>query len=235
LIVLLPLSLYSQEKVPPEKIPATRPPRDTVRTAPDSTLPARRDSLSPGEQDTTGARPDSLFRPVFPALAGTLERPELRGTAIGADSMEWFGARYLGEILAWVPGIFPLEQSSEGQYSQSALRGADWRALSVASDGRSVIDPATSLFNYYYASLTAFDQVEVVTGPRSILYGLRGAGGAVNFVTRNISAVRAHTHITYSEAPEGYGLFDGEYAQNISRRLSDSCSLLPFSMPGSNR
>jgi outer membrane cobalamin receptor len=211
LTLLLPALILAQGKYPH---------RDSLRVSRDSAATSRRDSLGVVLADSLAGRVDSVFRPIFPPAAGSFDRPAVRGAVITADSMEWFGARYAGEILAWIPGMFPVEQSSEGQYSQPSVRGTDWRSISVASDGRSMIDPATSLYNYYYADPVYYDQVEIVTGPRSFLYGLQGAGAAVNLVTKNISSNRPFTHLVYSEGPEGYGLFDGVYSQNVSRRFN---------------
>lgn len=200
------------------------------RPHPDSTAPGPpvnsgvpQDSLRDLRGDSLST--DSLFVPFFPPAAGSLEPGRFAGTSLGTDSLEWFGARYTGDFLGWIPGIFPMEQSSEGQYSQISFRGADWRGTSVTLDGRPVTDPATSLYNLYQSSPAAYDQIEIVTGPRSFLYGLQGVGAAINLVSSDYSTFRPFTHLVYSEGPDGYGLFDGTYSQNISRRSNVSIGI----------
>jgi hypothetical protein len=82
------------------------------------------------------------------------------------------------------------------------------------------MDPATSLYNLYYASPANDERIEIVTGPRTILYGLQGAGAALNFVTADLSSNRPYTSIEYVEGPDGYGVFDGVYSQNVTHRFS---------------
>jgi hypothetical protein len=175
---------------------------------------------STARRDSTAARSDSLFRPLLPRLVGTLDRTGRAPGDLGFDRLLWKAFRYPGDGLAWEQGIFLMDQTSEGQYTQASARGLDWRAVSASVDGRTAVDPATSLYNLYYASPANDERIEVITGPRAMLYGLRGAGAALNFVTANISSNRPYTSIEYVEGPDGYGVFDGVYSQNVTRHFS---------------
>jgi outer membrane cobalamin receptor len=217
LMIAIPALLRAQQ---PTHIP------DSLRASGDTIRVHQRDSLATTRADSAGTMPDSVFRPLFPHAAGSFDHKMPGGAVIGADSMEWYGARYLGDIISWVPGVFPVEQSSEGQYSQPAFGGNDWRSTSVAADGRSMIDPATSLFNFYYAAPMYYEQVEIVSGPRAFLYGLQGTGAAINLVTRNLTSYHPLTHLVYSEGPDGFGLIDFVYSQNVTRRFNATFGVL---------
>ena len=210
LLILIPLVLARPA------IGQTRPPDSTAVSA----APTPADTLKAGSADTSAVRADSLFRGRIPERVGTLDRGALPAGDLGFDRLLWKAFRYPGDGLAWQQGVFLMDQSSEGQYTQVSARGLDWRSVSASTDGRSVVDPATSLYNLYYASPANDERIEVVTGPRSMLYGLQGAGAALNFVTANISSNRPFTSIEYVEGPDGYAVFDGVYSQNVTRRLS---------------
>ena len=70
------------------------------------------------------------------------------------------------------------------------------------------------------ASAGFLERLELVSGPRAFLYGLNGAGGVVNLVTRNYNSNRPYTRLSYSEDPDGFSHSDGTFAQNITRRLN---------------
>ena len=163
---------------------------------------------------------DSLGKKRVPALIGSFDRTLDSSFVITARGMQRMDFRYAGDLLSSLPGTFPLDQASEGQYSTMRFGGVDWRGLSLALDGRGVNDPASGISNLYWAALDYVERIEVVTGTRSFLYGLNAAGAAVNFVTRNYNSNRPLSAITYSEAGSGYTLADGTYSQNITRRFN---------------
>jgi outer membrane cobalamin receptor len=178
------------------------------------------DSLA--REDTLGAEGPAVDRydtthTLIPFLLS-------RAFAIGVDSsmditsgeFRWFGHRYSGEIIGGLPGVYLRDPASEGQYSQLNFRGADWRSLAVLADGRSMNDPASGIYNLYYYASDYPERIEVITGPRSFLYGMNAAGGVVHYVSRHFDTNRPFSKLNYTEGPYGYGYVDGSMTQNVT-------------------
>jgi hypothetical protein len=164
---------------------------------------------------------DTLAAPDLPGkLARAFSRESGTATSISRTDLQWFGHRYAGEIIGQVPGAYLRDPGVEGQYSQINFRGSDWRSVAVLADGRLLNDPATGTYNLYYYATDYLDHVEIVSGPRSFLYGMNAAGGSIHFVSRNLDTNRPLSRINYTEGPHGYGSVDGTIAQNVAERTN---------------
>ncbi|MBI4536313.1 MAG: TonB-dependent receptor, partial [Ignavibacteriae bacterium] len=189
---------------------------DTTGVSSDTTIGL----LPPDSAATAQPLPDTLGRMSTPSLVGTLDRSLDSTRVITADNLHWLDYRYLGGLLESVPGVFLREQFSEGQYSQLNIRGADWRTIAVLSDGRLLNDPASGIFNLFHFTTEYADRIEIITGPRSFLYGLNSSGGAINLLTKNYNSNKPFSKINYSESAYGYSIVDGTFSQNISRKIN---------------
>ncbi|HTO92993.1 MAG TPA: TonB-dependent receptor plug domain-containing protein [Bacteroidota bacterium] len=178
---------------------------------------ARADS---GAHADTLAAADTLGRMSTPSLVGTLDRAMDTLDVRTTGDIHWIDYRYLGGILETFPGISLRDQVSEGQYTQIALEGVDWRGIAFSANGRPLADPASGIFNMYNFTPEYADRIEVVSGPRAFLYGLNSTGGAVNLVTKNYNSNKPFTKFNYAEGAYGYSLVDGTFSQNISRRTN---------------
>ena len=200
---------------PPDSTRPRTPREDSLRIR-----HAAADSLRQGRNDSSAAAADTLGRMSTPSLVGTLDRfADTSGVRTSRD-LHWLDYRSLGGILESFPGVFMMDQESEGQYSQATFDGVDWRAVSVSSNGRGLNDPASGIFNLYHFTTEYADRIEVVTGPRAFLYGLNSTGAAVNLVTKNYNSNKPFTKFNYSEGAYGYSNVDGTFSQNISRKMN---------------
>jgi outer membrane cobalamin receptor len=170
--------------------------------------------------DSSAAAADTLGRMSTPSLVGTLDRFADTSDVRTNLDLHWLDYRYLGGILESFPGVFVMDQESEGQYSQAVFDGVDWRGVRVSSNGRPLNDPASGVFNLYDFTTEYADRIEVVTGPRAFLYGLNSTGAALNLVTKNYNSNKPFTKFNYSEGAYGYSNVDGTFSQNISRKTN---------------
>ena len=209
---------------PPLVVPHGGTPPDSTRprTVREDSLRIRRvaaDSLVRARSDSSTVQ-DTLGRMSTPSLVGTLDRFADSSEVRTNEDLHYLDYRYLGGILESFPGVFMMDQESEGQYSQATFDGIDWRGVRVSSNGRGLNDPASGIFNLYDFTTEYADRIEVVTGPRAFLYGLNSTGAAVNLVTKNYNSNKPFTKFNYSEGPYGYSNVDGTFSQNISRRTN---------------
>jgi TonB-dependent Receptor Plug Domain/Putative porin len=188
---------------------------------------AKADSIKHEVADTTRhvvadstrrALPDSLIHYFLPSLPGSLNQRLDSLDVVTRIAMEWRSARTLNQVLSSQPGVFGSEPSSVGQYFPLTMRGAGWRSNAVLIDGRPVADPASGIYNLSLFPMEQAERVEVITGPRSFLYGTGGAGGTLNIVTKTDAHRIPFTKIRYEEAIYNHTYSDGSFNQNLTRR-----------------
>jgi outer membrane receptor protein involved in Fe transport len=194
-------------------------PKPEVHGQEDSSRHASPDSLKGVPPDSTRRMiPDSLVHYFLPSLPGSLNRRMDTLDVITDTLMEWMSVRTLNQVIAGRPGIFGSDPSSLGQYFPLTIRGAGLRANTVLVDGREMADPASGIYNLSLFPMEMAERIEVVTGPRSFLYGTGSAGGTVNIVTRTASHRVPFTKIRYEEAAYDHNFSDGSFNQNLTRR-----------------
>jgi outer membrane cobalamin receptor len=178
---------------------------------------AARDSLHSAKDSL--AHHDSLIV-VYPNLAEAFTIGAETTSVTTAQEFHWLDPRFPGDVVASWPGVYHRDPNSQGQYEQINFRGADWRGVAVTMDGRIMNDPASGIYNLDHVAPDYLDRVEVVSGPRSFLYGLNGAGGTINLVTKQYDSNRPFSALRYSESGYQYTDVDGMYSQNIIEGLN---------------
>lgn len=107
------------------------------------------------------------------------------------------GSRTSNEALNSAPGVTAVDTG--GGPGTLSMRGFSGNSVSVNYDG--VHQPSTMVTRNYDSF--AFDRIEILKGPASVLYGEGGLGGAVNFVPKKPSA----DHRAFQGLAQ-YGTFD---------------------------
>jgi outer membrane cobalamin receptor len=190
-------------------------------------LPARADSAARPAvpPDSSKAPADSVEIPdttrmSTPSLVGTADRNLAPPSLRTRDELHWLDYRSLGGIIRTVGGSYLQEQNAAGGYDQAWFEGADWRNVAVTVNGRPMNDPASGIFNLWHFTTEYTDRVEVISGPRSFLYGFGATGATVNLVTKNYNSNKPFTKLNYSEGGYGYGYVDGTFSQNVTRKVN---------------
>jgi iron complex outermembrane receptor protein len=149
----------------------------------------------------TGARRVTLRRAaqLLPELAVNAEREHVPETSSGGtrldlplietpqaisvvtgERIEAQSAQNMQEVLRYSPGV-------RAEMYGVDNRG-DWFTLRGGSEGSTVLDGLRLPLSGWYGNVRnepyAFDRVEVVRGPASVLYGQNGPGGVVNLVSK---------------------------------------------------
>jgi outer membrane cobalamin receptor len=215
-VLLLPAAcigvLHAQEGQHPVSPPAAHA---------DSARSARQDTAHHVTPDSALAVvPDSLVHYQVPLKPGSLDQRLAPRDVITDTAMDWTSARTLNQVVAAYPGIFGSEPSGVGQYFPLTIRGAGLRSYNILVDGRPAEDPASGIYNLSMFPMEMAERIEIVTGPRSFLYGTAGAGGTLNIVTHTPSHRVPFTKIRYEEAGYEHAYSDGSYNQNLTRRIN---------------
>lgn len=91
------------------------------------------------------------------------------------------------DLLQTLPGITTTLSGAPGTLGTVSIRGGESDHTLVLIDGVKINDPASTGGGYNFGTLLTgnIERIEVVRGPRSVLYGSQAIGGVVNLITRS--------------------------------------------------
>ena len=149
-------------------------------------------------------------KPVFQAAAVT--------SVVTAEQIKSMGATELHEVLETVPGVHATLQPNTYDYSYSirGIRNAQNAQVLILLNGTRITTPFNgTLPTGTELPIEAIQQVEVIRGPGSALYGADAFAGVINIITKKakdingkVLGVRAGDHGTQS----GWGQYGAEWA-----------------------
>ena len=118
-------------------------------------------------------------------------------TVITAQEIELKQQRNLPDVLRDVPGLNLIQSGGPGGTTSLFIRGANSNQTKVLVDGIDVSDPTTpnGIFQFQNFLSAGVQQVEVLRGPQSGLYGADAIGGVVEVITKTGSGP-AHGEVT---------------------------------------
>ena len=151
-----------------------------------SALPAA-SAAAPGDPAAPAPAGDA---PVFYETATVTARPLSSATAsvtvVERQEVERSGARTIGELMRFIPGVDISTNGSRGGLTTAQLRGGDEKSM-VLLDGVPVNDDTYqvgSVFDLEGLPADSVERIEVVRGPLSSFFGSTGLAGVVNVITR---------------------------------------------------
>ncbi len=121
-------------------------------------------------------------------------------TVISAAEIEAKQQTQVLDVLRSVPGVVVVRSGSRGAQTSIFLRGTDTRHTLLLIDGIEYRDASSSGGGPVLENLTTanIEQIEIVRGAQSVLYGSDAIGGVINIITRK-----------GSQQPEGYASIEG--------------------------
>lgn len=141
-------------------------------------------------------------------LADTAENLTTPVEVLAGSKLDEAKAGTLGETVAGLPGV---QTSNFGPgVGRPIIRGLDGARVQVLSDGLGSGDVSTVSVDHA-VSIEPFlaDQIEVLKGPATLLYGSGAIGGAVNVVDGRIPVVRADAPLSGRAELRHDGVSDG--------------------------
>ncbi len=92
----------------------------------------------------------------------------------------------LSDLLRTVPGVDVVRSGGLGGNTAIFMRGANSEHTLVVLDGIELNDPSSTnrAFNFADISLDNIEQIEILRGPQSTLYGSDALGGVINIITK---------------------------------------------------
>jgi vitamin B12 transporter len=116
-------------------------------------------------------------------LPETVESTPASVTVIGKDDIDKRAARDVADVLREVPGLFLARSGSPGKQISLFTRGAASTQTLVLWNGIEINNPYFSGYDWGRFSTAGVEQIEVVRGPYSALYGSEAMAGVINVLT----------------------------------------------------
>jgi vitamin B12 transporter len=149
-------------------------------------LLAARAGASESEPDST-AEPRYKLPPVVVTAERSplpLDRVPLELNVIDRERLDAQRPLLLSEILRQVPAVDVQRSGTIGKLTDVRLRGADPRHTLVLFDSVPLNGPWLGTFDFADATDPGIEQVEVLGGPASSLYGSAAVGGVIQLLPR---------------------------------------------------
>ncbi|MDR7157295.1 outer membrane cobalamin receptor, partial [Sphingobium xenophagum] len=106
-------------------------------------------------------------------------------TVLDKRAIDASQAPVVSDLLVRTPGISFTRNGGYGTATSIRIRGAEGDQTVLVIDGVKLADPSSTGGGYNFATLMTgdIDQIEILRGPQSILWGSQAIGGVVSIVT----------------------------------------------------
>jgi vitamin B12 transporter len=146
-------------------------------------------------------------------------------TVITKPEIERSGKTMVLDLLRGVPGVMVTQSGGFGRESNIFIRGYNKESTLVMLDGVQINNPNQSLASLEHLTTANIEQIEIVRGPQSVLYGADAAGGLVNIVTKPDAKKGIH-----GGGNASFGTFETFYEEG---HLSGAAERFSFNTAGS--
>jgi vitamin B12 transporter len=137
------------------------------------------------------------------------------GYVIPVVALQRLGARTIGDVLRYVPGVVVRQAGTAGSIQTVALRGDSAAQTLILLDGRPVNEGDTGVTDFTSMPLDGVQSISVIEGGFSSRYGSGAIGGVIEIVTKGTSWTPKDT----AYAQVGY---QGEFGSGIGLGLSNT-------------
>jgi len=109
---------------------------------------------------------------------------------IGEDEIGLRQERFIKDILPGIAGVSKTETGAFGGAAKIRIRGAAPNNTYLMIDNMKVYDPASAdgSFNFAHLPFDNIQQIEILKGPQSTLYGSDAIGGVINITSKKPDA-----------------------------------------------
>jgi vitamin B12 transporter len=172
-------------EAPPDRSRSQSEPAPDGRAAARRVVPVRqrkptdaKPAVAPVQQQAVVVSPTATVTPIDQVASSV--------TVITAKDIERDQRRTVPDALATVPGLNVVQNGGPGGLTSVFIRGTNSNHTKVLIDGIDVSDPSNANRSFDLGQLLTSDiqQIEVLRGPQSGLYGADALGGVISVVTK---------------------------------------------------
>jgi vitamin B12 transporter len=173
----------------------------------------------------SAAQPSDSVKKKFPPIEVTAVRiPENSLKKFSAYSnitksdISEIGAKQISEILSLAPGVYLKDYGGLGGLKTISLRGTTSEQTLILLDGMKLNSSQNGLLDLSTMPVSIFENIEIVRGGASSIYGGNAIGGVINLNTNNYdinSSLKAN--LSYGSFGEMSGSLNGIYVNDKFR------------------
>ncbi|HWR87626.1 MAG TPA: TonB-dependent receptor [Acidiferrobacterales bacterium] len=162
--------------------------------------------------------------------AQTVDQSLAAVTIISRDDIERAQATDITELLRTQAGVDVARTGGAGQQTSVFLRGTNSNHVLVLIDGVRASSASTGIFAWQTLDPSQIDRIEIVRGPRTVLYGSDAIGGVIQIFTRRPQGVEARVEagsFATRAAEAGFSASAGDavrFNANLNTRRTDGYS-----------
>lgn len=147
-------------------------------------LPGREVPAQPQPSKTTS--PAELEPVIVTATKTPLPASQVPGaySVLTSDYLEKHQIRYVEQALRQMTGNNVSQSGGPGRITNLYIRGTNADQSVILIDGVKVNSPTLGEFDFANLTTDQIEQIEVIRGPQSVLYGSTAMGGVVNIITK---------------------------------------------------
>lgn len=101
------------------------------------------------------------------------------------------------QALATLPGVTVAQNGGPGSLATVSIRGSSGSQVAVFIDGIRIGSATTGVAEWADLSTSAFDRVEVISGPAAASFGADAMGGVIQLFTRHASNLPNQTTVSF--------------------------------------
>ncbi len=101
-----------------------------------------------------------------------------------ADELRQRGIVFIEDALQEIPSLIVSSQGVRGSQVQARVRGNEANHVLVLIDGMRVSNASTGEFDFSSLSLSSVENIEVLLGPQSTIYGTDAIAGVINITSK---------------------------------------------------
>jgi vitamin B12 transporter len=242
---------HAQQSASPNVLPAIQveapPDRNKPRTEPAPhrptvsrrTVPTRQQPPTEAQQAGAAGKEQTIV--VSPTATATpVDQIASSVRVITAKDMERDQRRTVPDALATVPGLNMVQSGGPGGQTSIFIRGTNSNHTKILIDGIDVSDPSNPNRSFDLGQLLTADiqQIEVLRGPQSGLYGADALGGVISIITKKgegpprvTGMIEAGSFGTFNQSAGFSGAQDRiNYSFNVAHLLTTDVPVTPLEL-----
>ncbi|MEO1039945.1 MAG: TonB-dependent receptor [Pseudomonadota bacterium] len=171
---------------------------------------------------------------VFSRVPQTLDQVGSATSIVSGATIELQGIQVLDEALERTPGVSITRSGGFGQNTQVRMRGFTTKHTLTIIDGVKITNPAEfdNQFGIEHVMLDNIEQIEVLRGPQSGIYGADAVAGVISIVTARGAGDPDLRLSAMAASNDTYELSVGSQGAVANGRLGYSASLSWFDTGG---
>ena len=154
-------------------------------------------------QKLTGIDPDSIPEQALDEVTVTASKIDLKlnqtvqlVTVITKEEIARQPVQSIEDLLKSVAGIDVRQRGANGVQADISIRGGTFDQVAILLNGANLSNPQTGHYSFDIpVNLSDIEQIEIIQGPSSLLYGASAFSGGINIITKKHSDSRAYTKI----------------------------------------